>query len=194
MRRICVFAGSNVGRKPEYECMAEALGHELARQGIELVYGGSKIGLMGRIANTVLQFGGKAIGVMPTGLFRGEMVHTELTELYEVADMHARKAKMGELSDAFIALPGGYGTLEEVFEVVSWGQLGIHNKPIGLLNVEGYYEPVMQMVRNGVEAGFIPDTHAQLLICESDPAVLLQRLHEYQPPVQTNKWSELSEA
>lgn len=193
MKRICVFAGSNVGSKPEYEQMAAALGHELANRGVELVYGGSKIGLMGRIANTVLQAGGKAIGVMPTGLFRGEMVHTELTELYEVKDMHERKAKMGELSDAFIALPGGYGTLEEVFEVVSWGQLGIHSKPIGLLNVNGYYEPVVQMVRNGVEAGFIPATHAELLICEQDPAILLHRLHEYKPPVQTNKWSELSE-
>jgi uncharacterized protein (TIGR00730 family) len=193
MQRICVFAGSNVGLKPEYELMAEALGNELAHRGLELVYGGSKIGLMGRIADTVLKLGGKVTGVMPTGLFRGEMAHTELTKLYEVKDMHERKAKMGELSDAFIALPGGYGTLEEVFEVVSWGQIGIHSKPIGLLNVDGYYEPLIQMIRNAVEAGFIPDTHAELLICESDPVALLNRLNEYEPPVQTNKWSELSE-
>ncbi|ERI08144.1 TIGR00730 family Rossman fold protein [Aneurinibacillus aneurinilyticus] len=194
MKRICVFAGSNTGVQAEYELMAEALGNELAQRGLELVYGGSKIGLMGRIANTVLALDGTAIGVMPTGLFRGEMVHTELTELHEVKDMHERKALMGELSDAFIALPGGYGTLEEVFEVVSWGQLGIHSKPIGLLNVNGYYEPLVQMIKNGVEAGFIPATHEGLLICEEDPIVLLNRLQEYKPPAQTNKWSELSEA
>ncbi|MFM1653228.1 TIGR00730 family Rossman fold protein [Brevibacillus sp. B_LB10_24] len=189
MKRICVFAGSNRGVNPQFEQMAKALGIELAARGLELVYGGSNAGLMGCIANTVLERGGKAIGVMPTGLFRGEMVHTGLTELYEVKDMHERKAKMGELADAFVALPGGYGTFEEVFEVVSWGQLGIHSKPVGLLNTAGYYTPLMEMVKTAVEAGFIPATHTELLICENEPAKLLERLHHYQPPAKTNKWS-----
>lgn len=193
MKRICVFAGSNLGVNPEFEKVAEALGNELVSRGIDLVYGGSTVGLMGRVANTVLAAGGKAIGVMPTGLFRGEMVHTGLTELHEVASMHERKAKMNELADGFIALPGGYGTFEEVFEVVSWGQLGIHSKPIGLLNIAGYYTPLVDMVANAVEAGFIPPSHGQLLLCDSDPGLLLQKLNEYQPPAATNKWRELEE-
>ncbi|TCP31285.1 hypothetical protein EV207_103169 [Scopulibacillus darangshiensis] len=191
MQRVCVFAGSNAGLQPKYGETAEWLGKELTDRGIDLVYGGSKMGLMGRVANTVLEQGGKAIGVMPTGLFRSEIVHTELTEFHEVPGMHERKAKMGELSDAFIALPGGYGTLEEVMEVVSWGQLGIHNKPIGLLNINGYYDPLVQMIKNGVDSGFIPATHAQLLICESKPDRLITLLQDYQPPAPTNKWSEL---
>ncbi|MDQ0243394.1 uncharacterized protein (TIGR00730 family) [Bacillus fengqiuensis] len=191
IKRICVFAGANPGVSPEFAKMAEALGSELVKGGYDLVYGGSKMGLMGRVANTVLQQEGCAIGVMPKGLFRGEIVHTELTELHEVMDMHERKGKMGELSDAFIALPGGFGTLEEVFEVVSWGAIGIHQKPIGLLNVDGYYDPIMQMVGNGVKAGFIHPSHAPLLICESDPAVLLEKLNSYTPVSNVNKWSEL---
>ncbi|MCK9905733.1 TIGR00730 family Rossman fold protein, partial [Frankia sp. Cpl3] len=186
-----VFAGSNLGVNPEFERIAEKLGNELVSRRFDLVYGGSTVGLMGRVANTVLAGGGKAIGVMPTGLFRGELVHAGLTELHEVAGMHERKAKMHELADAFIALPGGYGTFEEVFEVVSWGQLGIHSKPIGLLNIAGYYTPLVEMVANAVEAGFIPPTHAELLLCESEPAILLQKLNEYQPSATTNKWREL---
>ncbi|MFC3882135.1 TIGR00730 family Rossman fold protein [Bacillus songklensis] len=193
MKRVCVFAGSNVGLNPQFEKMAELLGNELVKGGYELVYGGSNIGLMGRLANTVLQQGGNAIGVMPRGLFRGEIVHTELTELHEVKDMHERKAKMGDLSDAFIALPGGFGTFEEVFEVVSWGQIGIHRKPIGLLNVDGYYNPLLQMVKNGMNAGFIPASHAPLLICENEPAILLKKLKNYEPISTANKWSELED-
>ena len=193
MKRICVFAGSNPGVKPQFGEMAEALGHELVKGGYDLIYGGSKMGLMGRVANTVLQQGGRAIGVMPKGLFRGEIVHTELTELHEVMNMHERKGKMGELSDAFIALPGGFGTFEEIFEVVSWGAIGIHRKPIGLLNVDGYYNPMMEMVDHGVKAGFIHPSHAPLLICESEPALLLEKLHHFKPPASINKWSELED-
>lgn len=192
MKHICVFAGSNLGLNPEYEKMAQVLGKELAARDLDLVYGGSNVGLMGCVANTILTCGGKAIGVMPTGLFRGEMVHTGLTELHEVRDMHERKGKMTELADAFIALPGGYGTFEEVFEVVSWGQLGIHSKPIGLLNIAGYYNPLMDMVTRAVDDGFIPSTHAQYLICESEPSKLLDRLNGYMPPAYTNKWSQLN--
>lgn len=193
MKRICVFAGSNPGTKPEFGQAAEELGKELLARKLDLVYGGSRMGLMGRVANTVLSGGGCAIGVMPTGLFRGEIVHTNLTELHEVTSMHERKAKMNDLADGFIALPGGYGTFEEIFEVVSWGQIGIHGKPIGLLNVEGYYNPVMEMVHHATEAGFIPKTATPLLLCESDPAVLLDRMRDYTPPEKVNKWSELTE-
>lgn len=193
MKRICVFAGSNPGAKPEYSQAAEALGKALLARKLDLVYGGSKLGLMGRVANAVLSGGGSAIGVMPTGLFRGEIVHTELTELYEVTSMHERKAKMNDLADGFIALPGGYGTFEEIFEVVSWGQIGIHAKPIGLLNVEGYYNPVMEMVQHATEAGFIPKTATPLLLCERDPEILLDRMRDYTPPEKINKWTELTE-
>lgn len=192
MKRICVFAGSNRGTNPAYEEAAINLGKALVEHGLECVYGGSSIGLMGSVANTVLEKGGRAIGVMPTGLFRGEMVHKGLTTLYEVNNMHERKAKMGELSDAFIALPGGYGTLEEVFEAVSWGQLGIHQKPVGLLNVDGYYQPILDMVAGGVKSGFIHAAHAQLITADNDPHPLIQRLKAYQPPAEINKWSELS--
>ncbi|HBZ79923.1 MULTISPECIES: TIGR00730 family Rossman fold protein [Brevibacillus] len=193
MKRICVFAGSNPGVNPAFAEYAEALGKELVKRELELVYGGSNMGLMGRVANTVLSAGGSAIGVMPTGLFRGEIVHTGLTELHEVVSMHERKAKMNDLSDGFIALPGGYGTFEEIFEVVSWGQIGIHSKPIGLLNVDGYYTPLMELVRHATETGFIPQMQGELVVCESDPAVLLDRLRDYKPPVKVNKWSELTE-
>ncbi|WP_409174166.1 TIGR00730 family Rossman fold protein [Brevibacillus fortis] len=191
MKRICVYAGSNPGVNPLFERCAQELGKELVARGLELVYGGSSMGLMGRVANAVLEGDGKAIGVMPTGLFRGEIVHKGLTELHEVLTMHERKAKMIDLSDGFIALPGGLGTFEEIFEVVSWGQIGIHQKPIGLLNVDGYYTPLMQMVEHATEAGFIPAMQGELILCESDPAVLLDRMRDYTPPVKVNKWSEL---
>ncbi|MBY0087642.1 TIGR00730 family Rossman fold protein [Brevibacillus sp. M2.1A] len=191
MKRICVYAGSNPGVNPLFERSAQELGKELVARGLELVYGGSSMGLMGRVANAVLESDGKAIGVMPTGLFRGEIVHKGLTELHEVLTMHERKAKMIDLSDGFIALPGGLGTFEEIFEVVSWGQIGIHQKPIGLLNVDGYYTPLMQMVEHATEAGFIPAMQGELILCESDPAVLLDRMRDYTPPVKVNKWSEL---
>jgi uncharacterized protein (TIGR00730 family) len=191
VKRICVFCGSNTGNRSEYKEIARKLGKELAKEQVELVYGGSSIGLMGIVADSVLEHHGVAIGVIPTALFRGEMVHRKLTHLYKVKDMHERKAKMGELSDAFIALPGGYGTFEELFEVVSWGQLGIHTKPIGLLNIAGYYEPLMKMISKAAEEGFILPRHKELIICESEPAILLQKLREYTPVADTIKWSEL---
>lgn len=186
MKRICVFAGSNPGTHPEYKETAVLLGRELVKSGLELVYGGSNVGLMGAIANTVLNEGGNVIGVMPKNLFRKEVVHRKLTNLHEVNDMHERKAKMGELSDAFIALPGGYGTLEEIFEIVSWGQIGIHQKPIGMLNVAGYYDPLIDMINKGVKGGFIPSPNKELIVCETNPALLLKKLYTYRLP---NKWS-----
>ncbi|SFJ14339.1 LOG family protein [Thermoflavimicrobium dichotomicum] len=190
MKRICIFAGSNTGNNPKYKEIAAQLGEILANQDIELVYGGSSVGLMGIVADAVLRNHGKVIGVMPSGLLRGEIVHQSLTHFYQVKGMHERKAKMNELSDGFIALPGGYGTFEEIFEVVSWGHLGIHKKPIGLMNIDGFYEPLMTMVRNAAEEGFIPKTHAELFICESDPVQLLNRFREYEHPKDANKWRE----
>lgn len=191
MKRVCVFAGSNIGARPEYKRHAQELGEEIARNGIQLVYGGSRIGLMGEVANKVLEHGGHVIGVMPTDLFRGEFVHTGLTQLIEVKDMHERKAIMGDLSDAYIALPGGYGTFEELFEVVSWAQLGIHRKPIGLLNTEGFYVPLLDMIDHAVEAGFAQEAHKRLLVLAQSSHALLQKLWEYQPPTMKNKWEQL---
>ncbi|MEJ8545637.1 TIGR00730 family Rossman fold protein [Brevibacillus borstelensis] len=190
MKRICVYAGSNPGTKPIYTEKAKELGMELANRRMELVYGGSNMGLMGSTANAVLGAGGTAIGVMPRGLFRGEMAHSGLTQFYQVENMHERKAKMAELSDAFIALPGGYGTFEELFEALCWGQLGIHEKPVGVLNVDEYYSPLIRLVESAVEAGFMPPTHKELLIVDSEPAKLLDKLLLYKRPNLTNKWNE----
>jgi uncharacterized protein (TIGR00730 family) len=174
-----------------YKLHAQQLGEEIARNGLELVYGGSRVGLMGEVANKVLEHGGKVIGVMPTGLFRGEIVHTGLSQLIEVKDMHERKATMGNLSDAYIALPGGFGTFEELFEVVSWAQIGIHRKPIGLLNVEGYYVPLLDMVDHAVKAGFVQEANKQLLISAEDSRTLIQKLREYQPLTMKTKWNQI---
>jgi uncharacterized protein (TIGR00730 family) len=190
MKRICVFAGSNSGRDSAFTDKAIDLGRALVEKEMELVYGGSKAGLMGSVANTVLRLKGKAIGVMPSGLFFSEAVHKGLTELYEVKDMHERKAKMNELSDAFIALPGGFGTFEEVFEVISWGQLGLHQKPVGLLNINGFYQSLIDMVDTAIEGGFIPESHSDLLIVEEHPDMLLERLINYQPLTDLTKKME----
>lgn len=191
MKRVCVFAGSNPGNHPAFAEGAAQLGETLVSHGLELVYGGSQIGLMGVLANTVLKHNGTVIGVMPKGLFRGEVVHRGLTQLIEAKDMHARKAKMSELADGFIALPGGFGTFEEIFEVVSWGQIGIHQKPVGLLNIDNFYESLLEMVDRAIEAGFIPELQRDLIICEDDPETLMQKLKNYQPLAKVNKWSEL---
>lgn len=193
MKRICVFAGSNVGEHPAYIAHARELGQVLVANNLELVYGGSRIGLMGEIANVMLELGGKATGVMPKGLFRGEMVHDGLTELIEVNSMHERKAKMGELADGFIALPGGYGTFEELFEVVSWLQLGIHRKPVGVLNIEEYYTPLLQMVSHAAAEGFMNPVHTGLLLSAASSAPLIDQMKSFQPPDAGNKWKQLSE-
>jgi hypothetical protein len=191
MKRVCVYSGSNPGNHLEYERSAIALGRALAANNYELVYGGGKLGLMGRVANSVLESGGKVIGVMPRGLFRSEVIHTELTEFYEVSNMHERKAKMSDLADAYISLPGGLGTFEELFEVASWAQLGIHKKPIGLLNVRGYYNPFIELLKHAVQEGFMKESNLELFIVESVPEVLLERLANYKPLEQSFKWSEI---
>ncbi|WP_229200876.1 TIGR00730 family Rossman fold protein [Bacillus albus] len=192
MRKICVFAGSNLGERPEFKEQAIALGKMFVENDYELVYGGSCVGLMGEVANEVLRLGGLVTGVMPRGLFRGEIVHTGLTELIEVETMHERKAKMAELGDAFIALPGGYGTFEELFEVVCWSQIGIHNKPVGLLNIKDFYGPILQMVERAAEEGFMNPSNKELIVSAETADKLIHEIQNYERPVLGTKWKQLS--
>lgn len=182
MRRICVFAGSSVGARDEYAKAARTLGRELAARGLALVYGGSSKGLMGVVADAALAGGGEVIGVLPRGLFQREVAHAELTELREVGSMHERKALMSDLADGFIALPGGYGTFDELFEIVTWSQIGLHAKPIGLLDAAGYFAPLLALVEHAAREGFIPPSHATLLLRAETPAALLDAFATYRPP------------
>src|SRR5579884_1719042 len=181
MRRICVFAGSSLGAREAYAEAARALGRALAQRGLGLVYGGASVGLMGVVADAALAAGGEVIGVLPRGLFRREVPHRHLTELREVGSMHERKALMADLADGFIALPGGYGTFDELFEIITWAQLGIHSKPIGLLNVADYFAPLLALITYASKEGFIPPDNTQLLLEEEDPAALLNRFEAYTP-------------
>ncbi|HEY7124947.1 MAG TPA: TIGR00730 family Rossman fold protein [Ktedonobacterales bacterium] len=191
MQRICVFCGSSAGTRTAYGEMARALGAELARRKLSLVYGGSSVGLMGVLADAALAAGGEVIGVLPRGLFRREVAHTGLTELREVESMHERKALMAQLSDAFIALPGGYGTLDELFEMVTWVQIGLHAKPIGLLDVEQFFAPLLAFLRHVAQEGFIPPQHLSLLRRAEAPAALLDELLDYRPQRLVEKWPDL---
>ncbi|QXX29450.1 TIGR00730 family Rossman fold protein [Bacillus amyloliquefaciens] len=191
MKTICVFAGSNPGVNEEYKRKAAELGEYMAEQGIGLVYGGSRVGLMGTVADALMAGGGKAVGVMPSGLFSGEIVHQNLTELIEVSGMHERKAKMSELADGFIAMPGGFGTYEELFEVLCWAQIGIHQKPIGLYNVNGYFEPMMKMVKYSIQEGFSNESHLKLIHSSSRPDELIEQMNRYTYPILDKKWREL---
>lgn len=192
MKRICVYSGSNLGCREEYKESAKLLGKILAENKIELVYGGSRIGLMGELANEVLRNGGKVIGIMPKGLFSGEMVHQNLTKLIEVENMHERKQTMAELSDGFIALPGGLGTFEELFEVLSWAQLGIHKKPIGILNISNFFDPLLHMIQNTCTEGFMNKSNIKLISVSDSPLELIDKIKTYVPPVMENKWRELA--
>jgi uncharacterized protein (TIGR00730 family) len=190
--RVCVYAGSNPGTDPAYAEATRALGAELAERGIGLVYGGGKVGLMGVVADTVLAAGGEAIGVMPQALIDREIGHAGLTELKVVSSMHERKAEMAELADAFIALPGGIGTLEELVEVYTWSQLGIHEKACGLLNVRGYYNGLVEFLDHAAGEGFLRPQHRAVLSVAADPAELLDALAAYEPP-RVAKWLELDQ-
>src|SRR4051794_21847812 len=176
MRRLCVFCGSNSGHAPAYRSLAVQLGQTLARRRIELVYGGGRVGLMGVLADAALDAGGTVVGVIPQALLDREIGHRGLTELRVVGSMHERKALMAELSDGFVALPGGAGTLEELVEMYTWSQLGIHAKPLGVLNVAGYYDGLMAFFDHAVERGFIRPEHRAVLACEAQPEALLERL------------------
>ncbi|ASB87247.1 TIGR00730 family Rossman fold protein [Bacillus sonorensis] len=191
MKTVCVYSGSNMGENPEYKRKAAELGAFMAEKGLRLVYGGSRMGLMGVIADTVLENGGEVIGVMPKGLFKGEVVHQQLTELIEVSGMHERKAKMMELSDGFIAMPGGFGTFEELFEVLCWAQIGIHQKPIGLYNISGYFEPLLEMLKHSVQEGFSNESHLQLIYASSKAEELIGKMSDYHYPVLEKKWKDL---
>lgn len=193
MKKICVYSGSNLGNHPSYHSLTTELGTILAEKEIELIYGGSNVGLMGAIADRVLQCGGKVTGVMPKNLFPKEIMHPKLTKLIEVNDMHERKKNMSELSDGFIALPGGIGTYEEVFEILSWAQIGIHHKPIGFLNVEGFFSPIFQLLQHTVNAGFMNQKNLKLFCHSSDPLTLVEEMEVYQPPVLDTKWLELNQ-
>ncbi len=176
MKSICVYCGANAGASPRYAEQARALAAALVEQNLALVYGGGNVGLMGVIADEVLRLGGEVTGVIPTALVEREVGHTGLTRQFIVKDMHERKAMMAQLSDGFIAMPGGMGTLEELFEMLTWSQLGIHAKPIGLLNVDGFYDGLAGFIRHATEQGFIRPHHAALMMVEAEPLDLLRRL------------------
>ena len=191
MQRICVFCGSSSGSRPIYAEMARATGEALAARGVGVVYGGSSIGLMGALADAALAAGGEVIGVLPHGLFRREVAHSGLTQLHEVSNMHERKALMSELADGFLALPGGYGTCDELFEMLTWGQLGLHQKPIGLLDVENFFAPLLAFVRHAAQEGFLPSAHIELLLRADTPTTLIDQLLTYHPPTLPDKWLDL---
>lgn len=181
MKNIVVYCGSNLGQNKAYFDAAQQLGKEMAQQGYRLVYGGGNIGLMGTIASSVLDHGGEAIGVIPGFLKNLEGAHQGLSELYETSNMTERKNKMIELADAFIAMPGGLGTYEELFEVLSQAQLKLHPHPVGILNVAGFFDPLIQMLQNTVTAGFMPPENMDLLCKATTPAALLNQLRHWQP-------------
>lgn len=182
MKRLTVFCGSSNGASDAYKEGAVQLGKELARRGITLVYGGASVGIMGAVADTVLKEGGKVIGVIPKLLEEREISHQHLTELYTVDTMHERKAKMAELADGFLALPGGPGTLEEFFEIFTWAQIGLHQKPFGLLNINEYYNPLVSLLDHMVDQQFMQEKYRTLAIIDSDPKVLIDKFHQYEPP------------
>jgi len=187
MKRICVFCGSSPGASDLYSEDAAKLGTQLAKEGITLVYGGSKVGIMGVVANAALQAGGEVIGVIPKMLMDRELAHPGLSELIIVHSMHERKAKMEELSDGFVVLPGGPGTMEEFFEVYTWAQLGEHRKPIGMMNSNHYYDKLLAFFDHMIQEQFLKPQYRSMVIVDSDPEQLIQKFRSYEPPLLT-KW------
>lgn len=188
IRSICVYCGSNSGTKEVYRQAAEQLGRELVSRGIRMVYGAGSVGLMGVLARTVFDRGGEVFGVIPEALSSREVAGATIGEVIVVDSMHERKAAMTAAADAFIAMPGGFGTLDELFEAITWGQLGIHRKPIGLYNVAGYFDPILAWIDLAVKEGFVRPQHRQLLVVSDDPSLLIERLARHQPPVSTLHW------
>jgi uncharacterized protein (TIGR00730 family) len=189
VRSVCAFCGSSPGTEPAYEETARALGRTLAKRGLTLVYGGGRVGLMGVVADAALGAGGVVVGVIPKALLEREIAHTRLTDLRVVDSMHERKAMMSDLSEGFVALPGGTGTLEEFFEVLTWAQLGEHRKPCGLLNAEGYYDPLLSVFDHMVAKGFLSEKHRAMVLVETQPEPLLEAFARYRPPG-VPKWIE----
>jgi uncharacterized protein (TIGR00730 family) len=188
MTRVCVFCGSSAGARPAYAEAARSLAVELASRQIGLVYGGASVGLMGVLADTALAAGGEVIGVIPGPLGSREIAHTGLTDLRVVGSMHERKATMASLADGFISLPGGLGTLEETMEILTWAYLGIHRKPVGVLNVEGYYDALLRLLTHAMREGFIRPEYFGLLLFGETPAELLDRFAAWQPPALARAW------
>jgi uncharacterized protein (TIGR00730 family) len=179
--RICVFCGTNPGSRPEYGAAARALGKLLAAEDIELVYGGASVGIMGELADAVHEGGGHVTGIIPQQLVKKEAAHPGIPDLIVVASMHQRKSQMADMADGFVALPGGIGTMEGFFEILTWGQLGIHDKPCGVLNVAGYFDALTAFLDHAVKEGFLRDEHRAMILIESDPAKLLERMGAYAP-------------
>ena len=187
MKSICVYCGSRLGRRQDYAEGAKALAEALVRRDMALVYGGAQVGIMGFLADSVLELGGQVIGVIPESLLKKEVAHDRLTELHVTQSMHERKTLMAKLSAGFVALPGGIGTLEETFEIWTWAQLGFHQKPVGLLNIAGYYDALVTLINHAVEEEFVKPMHRQMLVVEAKPDRLLERFAEYRSP-QIDKW------
>lgn len=182
MERICVYCGSREGANPAYRAAAEAFGRELAARELGLVFGGGHVGMMGAVADATMAAGGVAHGVIPEALVEAEAAHEHLTELEVVNSMHERKARMVELADGFVALPGGYGTLEELMEVLTWAQLGLHESPCGVLNVAGYFDGLVGFFDHATAEGFVSDTHRGMVTVETDPGALLEAFEDYEAP------------
>ncbi|THF54876.1 LOG family protein [Pseudothauera rhizosphaerae] len=187
LKTLCVYCGSSSGRSAVYSETARALAAAMVARGIRLVYGGASVGIMGAVADEVLRLGGEAVGVIPESLMRKELAHAGLTEMHVTPSMHARKTLMAELADGFVALPGGIGTFEELFEIWTWGQLGFHRKPCGLLNAAGYYDALMAFLDHAAAEQFVRAEHRDMLVVENDPAALLDRFAAYEPPT-LPKW------
>jgi len=188
MQRLCVFCGSSAGTRTVYAEAARQLGKALAARGVGLVYGGGHVGLMGILADSVLELGGSVIGVIPQALVDKELAQAGLTQLHVVTTMHQRKALMADLADGFMALPGAFGTADELFEILTWAQLGLHAKPIGLLNVAGYFDPLRAWLDHAVREGFLRSAHRRLLLEAEDSERLLDLLEQYRPVAETPKW------
>ncbi len=188
LSRVCVFTGSRPGVRPEYAEGARALGTELAKRGIALVYGGASVGLMGAVADAALDAGGEVIGVIPSWLMDRELGHKRLADLRVVGSMHERKALMADLSSAFIAMPGGFGTFDELFEIVTWAQIGLHAKPVGLLDVAGFFGPIARLFEHVVAEGFAAKEHTGLVVTRAAPAELVDALAAFVPPPLGSKW------
>jgi uncharacterized protein (TIGR00730 family) len=193
VKHICVFCGASPGARPQYREATAQLARILAAEDIGVVYGGGGVGLMGALADAVLAEGGEITGVIPRSLVDREIAHRDVTDMRVVGSMHERKALMAELADAFVALPGGIGTLEELFEVYTWAQLGLHQKPCALLNVEGYFDGVADFLSHAVAERFLRQETRELLMIESDPATLIERLHDFEPRAVVPKWIDTEE-
>jgi hypothetical protein len=187
MKSVCVYCGSADHVHPDYLLAARQMGETLARRGLTLIYGGGRTGLMGALADGVLESGGQAIGVIVESMNTPALAHPSLTRMEVTPLIHQRKARMYELADAYVALPGGYGTLDELFETLTWAQIGVHAKPVGLLNVDGYYDPLLAMLDRAEKEGFVFPEHRRSLLCASDPGALLDAMNDHEPPVEAIK-------